>query len=904
MRLGKHWAIFEPLGAPPFVTTFTDPDGEVGIRFFDDWTARNGWTIGPEALTPGLFDRIEQLHCDAFDATAVHGIVRELYERTTTVSFVAERPLWNPLGWVIHTIYNRWIAHRMRQLNAPLVQSWFPTEIKSRITPIRPSSHGEPRHRAWIRTYVNADDHKDGIFYTAAVSHHETTGWAGSQRYLVAVLPLRWASMTVVFQAENLPNGGFAIDTVHPGSYDAGTYLVLPGRHVYGMMPAFVRDQIRLHVRWDESGEYLEGAHKTWGFGILGYTIPYTIRSHAPAAFPPRPAPQFAKDDEPPARTSVVVAGAGPAGLAAATALARAGVEVVLLEAAPALGGKAYTARGRGGRAHGHGVHGWWPSYLNFDAMLRGAGLDPEDVLRPAWQGGLLLEPGRMGHLRNPFVLVPSPFHLLGTLRDLDMARFRDVWRLLRFIVHVLAFDHARDYGRYDGVSLAELARRCGVDETAMKRFLEPFAVSFDYAQPEAVSASSILSAMQFYLLPGPTAMQPRWCRGLEHERIFQPIVTALRAHGGRFRGSTELESVEIVDGRVVAVSVVRPGADDGDTVIADVAVDDIPSNRWLEVSSDAGKLFVGRTLGGFRTFASACPHLHARVVHTGSGFACRLHDSAFDADGKYLRGPEKAKPGMTARRWEQRGDRLVVFGTPTRTRIACDAVIVATSLPPARDILAASPGVPPALVADLRALQTTPVIVVRMWLLPAAPVAADRESIVLPDGRFADVMFHLNAIGQSRAGDGIVLEVHCACSGRKAGWRDAPDAAILEAALADLATIAPGLTAAHVDSERPPEIQRHADSFTLYAPNDAGRRPGAETGVRGLLLAGDWTRTDWSVWMGERAVVSGLRAANVVLASLGKAAQPIARLPREGMLLRLSRLVARVARRFLPAGG
>jgi isorenieratene synthase len=258
----------------------------------------------------------------------------------------------------------------------------------------------------------------------------------------------------------------------------------------------------------------------------------------------------------------------------------------------------------------------------------------------------------------------------------------------------------------------------------------------------------------------------------------------------------------------------------------------------------------------------------------------------------------------MTARRWEQRGDRVVVFGTPTRTRIACDALIVATSLPPARDILAASPGAPASLVADLRALRTTPVIVLRIWFVPAAPIAAHHESVVLPDGRFADVMFHLNAIGQSRAEDGIVVEVHCACSGRKASWRDASDAAILATALADLATIAPGLTAAHVDSQRPAEIQRHADSFTLYAPGDAGRRPGAETGVRGLLLAGDWTRADWSVWMGERAVVSGLRAANVVLGSLGKAAEPIARLPREGILLRLGRLAARVARRFLPVGG
>lgn len=904
MRLGKHWAIFEPLGTPPFVTTFTDPDGVVGIEFFDDWAARNGWTIGPEELTAGLFDRIDQLHCDAFDAAAVHGLVRELYERTTTVSFVAQRPLWEPVGWLMHAFYNKVIAHRMRQLNAPLVEAWFPTEIKSRITPVRPSPHRDPRHRAWVRTYVNAHDHENGIFYTAGVSHHETSGWGGSQRYLVAVLPLKWASMTVVFQPENLPHGGFAIDTVHAGSYDAGTYLVLPGRHLYAMMPAFVRDQIRLHVRWDEGGEYLEGTHKTWGFGIQGYTIPYTIRSRDPRQFPPRPAPRFAKDDALPADTTVVVAGAGPAGLAAAAALARAGISVLLLEATPTLGGKAYTTRDKGKRAHGHGVHGWWPSYLNFDAMLRAAGLDPEDVLRPAWGGGLRLDAERMGHLRNPFVVLPSPLHLLWTLRDLDMATLRDLWGLARFIVHVLAFDHARDYARYDGVSIATLAERAGVDAVAMKRFIEPFAVAFDYAQPEAVSASSILSAMQFYLVHSPTAMQPRWCRGLEHERLFRPVVTDVRARGGIFASSTELEHVEIDGGRVVAVSVVQPGSDDGNEEIANVAAASVPSSGWIEVSSAAGKLFVARGgPTGFRALSSACPHLHARISHAAPGFACRLHDSVFDADGTYVRGPEKDK-NLLARRCEARGDRVIVFGTSTRKRIACSAVIVATALPAAREILGARPGVPTSLLADLGALRTTPVIVVRMWFVADAPIPSHHESVVLPDGAFADVVFHLNAIGQAGPDHGIVLELHCACSGRKARWEGAAENAVVAAALADLATIAAALTAAHLDPTCPPEIQCHTDSFTLYAPGDADRRPSAESGVPGLLLAGDWTRADWSVWMGERAVVSGLRAANVVLESLGKAAEPIARLPREGMLLRLSRFVARVARRFLPIGG
>ncbi len=905
MRFGTYWACFEPLGQPPFTTAFTDRDGTVGIEFFEEWARASGWTLGPESLTPGLFDSLDDLHCDAFDAGAVHPLVRELYERTTAVSFVAHRPMWTPLGWLIHATYNRFIARRMRQLNAPLVAQWFPTEITSRIAPVRPAAHAPIRHRAWVRVYENARDHHSGIFYTAAVFRHETTGWSGTQRYLVAVLPLRFASMTVVFQPLNLPGGGFAIDTVQPGSYDAGTYLVVPGRRRYSMLPAGVRDQIRLHPRCDESGQYLEGAHRTWGAGIEGYTIPYVIRAKDQAAFGPPDPPSSGRDapwsrrSKLPGQTAVVVAGAGPAGLAAALALSERGVPVLLVEATSELGGKCYTRRDDAGRAHGHGVHGWWPSYRNFDALLRAAGVDPDDALRPAREGGVVLERGTRRPLRNAFVLVPSPLHLLASLRDFGMLTAGELRRLARFAIHLLAFDHERDYARYDGLSLAELAHRVGVSPRAMAHFLRPFAFSFDYAEPEDVSASSILSAMQFYMLPSATALQPRWCRGLEHERIFNPIGRAILAQGGQIATATQLESVEITKGRVTAVTLSRTEIADGDETIADVALADVPEDDYIEVESAAGLIFIGRHAGELRVLSSTCPHMSFRVRRGDGGFECPAHSSTFRDDGSLISGP--AKPGLSPARFEVRGERLVVFGATSRTRVTCSDVILATSVHPAARILQASRGVPEPLRADLAALRTTPVIVVRLWLVADAPFPDDQESIVFPNGHFVDVSFHLNALGQSRASHGVVLEVHCACSGRKTRWLQATEQALIDAAFADLAAIAPGLTRAHLHPEHAPEVQIHRDTFTLYAPGDAGRRPGARTGVAGLTLAGDWTHADWSVWMMERAVVSGLRAANVVLEAMGKPAATIERLPREGLLLSLSRQVARLVRRLLP---
>lgn len=58
--------------------------------------------------------------------------------------------------------------------------------------------------------------------------------------------------------------------------------------------------------------------------------------------------------------------------------------------------------------------------------------------------------------------------------------------------------------------------------------------------------------------------------------------------------------------------------------------------------------------------------------------------------------------------------------------------------------------------------------------------------------------------------------------------------------------------------------------------PGTAGMRPQQQTAVRGLALAGDWTRTDWSTTM-EGAAQSAARAVEVVLAARDRA--PVAAL-------------------------
>ena len=60
--------------------------------------------------------------------------------------------------------------------------------------------------------------------------------------------------------------------------------------------------------------------------------------------------------------------------------------------------------------------------------------------------------------------------------------------------------------------------------------------------------------------------------------------------------------------------------------------------------------------------------------------------------------------------------------------------------------------------------------------------------------------------------------------------------------------------------------IVRMPHSTFAQRPGTAGLRPPQKTAVRGLAIAGDWTRTDWTTTM-EGACQSAARAVEAVLA-------------------------------------
>jgi len=90
----------------------------------------------------------------------------------------------------------------------------------------------------------------------------------------------------------------------------------------------------------------------------------------------------------------------------------------------------------------------------------------------------------------------------------------------------------------------------------------------------------------------------------------------------------------------------------------------------------------------------------------------------------------------------------------------------------------------------------------------------------------------------------------------------------IIDMAIGDLRLYFPRVREARLVKAHVVKEQRATFSA---APDTEGLRPGAETGVRNLFLAGDWTRTGWPATM-EGAVRSGYTAAEQVARAAGVA--------------------------------
>jgi carotenoid phi-ring synthase / carotenoid chi-ring synthase len=223
-------------------------------------------------------------------------------------------------------------------------------------------------------------------------------------------------------------------------------------------------------------------------------TDPRRVTHHAP--------PGLADAAALPNRPHVVVAGAGIAGLAAATGLAERGVTVDVIEREPYLGGRVggWTESLTDGTpvAMNRGFHAFFRQYYNLRNLLRR--IDPQlRMLTPVQDYPLVDASGR----RDTFRGLPQtpPFNALAFALRSPTFRLRDVLRLNARAAAPLAAVSVPDiYQQLDHLDADSFLRDINFPEAARHLAFEVFSRSF-FAEPADLSAAELAAMFHIYFL-------------------------------------------------------------------------------------------------------------------------------------------------------------------------------------------------------------------------------------------------------------------------------------------------------------------------------------------------------------------------------------------------------------------
>ncbi|MDH5149682.1 FAD-dependent oxidoreductase [Brevibacterium casei] len=506
---------------------------------------------------------------------------------------------------------------------------------------------------------------------------------------------------------------------------------------------------------------------------------------------------------------SVTVIGGGIAGLNAAAVLAERGVDVVLVESGPRLGGRVSAWPLPGGRTMSRGFHAFFRQYYNLRDLLRRA--DPDlSRLRPLADYPLT----RRGGATDSFAAIPTtpPFNLAGFVLSsptFPLSGLTEIDTAAAF--ELIDVDFPDSFARYDGESAAAFLDRLRFPAEARHLALEVFARSF-FADPDDFSAGELVAMFHTY-----------------------------------FAGSSE-------------------------GLLFDVPTDDYDTALWAPLGDHLADLGV-----------------RIETDRTATALRC---------------GP---------RRWTV---------TTDSGEVDSDAVVLAADPAAARRLVATLRADEPAEAEWASRVAATrnapPFAVLRLWF--DGPVDPDRPAFLGTSG--FDLLDNVSRLDRFEAGaadwvrehGGSVVELHAyaltgtalqetAVSGAGVSETAVPETAMPQGG-ASQGAVAPRAVVEKAIADRLladlhtvwPETSRLTaresqllirDDCGLTDPRPWHERPGVETPLTGLVLAGDWVRCDAPVALMERAATTGALAANALLARWRVAGTDLWSPPPRGLLRR-----------------
>ncbi|MEM7062613.1 MAG: FAD-dependent oxidoreductase [Cyanobacteria bacterium P01_B01_bin.77] len=648
---------------------------------------------------------------------------------------------------------------------------------------------------------------------------------------------------------------------------------------------------------WQTPDISRRSALKLLGVGAIGGTLGYTRFS--------KPQPTLHQVDQldlpqTVARpTTAVVIGGGLAGLAAAYELSKRGVKVTLLERSPQLGGKIASWPIQVGEHElrmEHGFHGFFPQYynlfslvdelqvqdnfqsLNFYAVLYKNGYKPEAFY-----------PSNAAFPWNIVDLAVSSDNRLSWGINLTNLKHLEVFR------EITSFRMPQTYERLDHLSVDEWGQG-QFPQGLYDLYFLPFAKSSLNA-PDVLSAGELMQFFHFYFFGNPEGLAFNGTCEDMGRCLVDPLSQAIEANGGRILTGVTVSQVNWGKDKIASVDYQK----------GTIAANPVPfwCDRNPLLSTDttdyygAGdRLFVVEA-NSDRAISLTCTHqgcsVNKEVAANGNGFVCPCHGAAYDAQGTLVSGP--AQDNLAQFKVLQRDldnsdltARIqLIAASPVKNtdnlagNLDADYFVFAADIPGIKNLFALSQGTPsPTVLAQVSELQVAdPFAVGRFWL--------DRDfeweqswftSLSGYDLTDSITLYHKvqgDYIKWAAETGGSVVELHAYCYKEK---QFPTQQALLDTFKQELWQIVPELEGANILHQ---ELVNQKN-FAGFPPGSYPNRPSSATAVSNLMFAGDWVKMPFPCGLMERAISSGLLAANEILHREGSARRPLMSVNPEGV--------------------
>ncbi len=644
--------------------------------------------------------------------------------------------------------------------------------------------------------------------------------------------------------------------------------------------------------------------------GVLGYS---RFAKPQPSVFQPDTLDLPRSLNQP---KSVVVVGAGLAGLACAYELSQRGFSVTLLERSPQLGGKiASWSIQVGGETFmmEHGFHGFFPQYYNLNSLV--AELGVKDNFQSLNSYSVVYRDGKY----QPEVFRPSRSAFPWNIVDLAVAspnRLRwginlTKWQHWQVFQAITGFQTQKTFQRLDYLSVAQWVQQ-DFPQGLYDLYFLPFAKSSLNA-PDRMSVGELMQFFHFYFFGNPEGLAFNGTRQDMGTSLVQPIALAIERQGGKIITGVNVSEIRTQDGQIDCLFHQQGEAQNdvpfwiernphvgckGGFNQSDLLTD--MSDKLASMGAGNG-VAIGYYGAGDNVFAATCEAKEAislTCTHQGCTvqladddmFHCPCHGAMFDREGRVVKGPANRNlPRFQV--LQRQPDRLQLVATREQglekkslSPLKADYYVFATDVPGVQQLFNRITGeVNQQVRLQVEKLSVAdPFAVCRFWF--------DRDFdwehsyfTSLSGYHLTDsiTLYHLIQdpyIDWAKRTGGSVVELHAYCYKEK----DFPtQQALLTAFEQELYEIVPELRGANM-------LHRelvNQKNFSGYPPNSYPDRPETSTDIPNLVFAGDWVKMPFPSGLMERAVSSGLLAANEILHREGLQRRSLFSVHPEGVL-------------------